>query len=142
MDNPVTGLNIKYIQPNYCNLDHLFLKSSKIIIVVPSLWLYWETFNTLEYFNPTTCLMICYITIIDKKWIICNKSWYLLHFYRKPGNYTLKLVSAIFYQIFISHQMIAPQKIWKMFFISSKKLFSFLRYSCFCIFVFPPFSPC
>ena len=37
MDNPVTGLNIKYIQPNYCNLDHLFFKLSKIIIVVPSL---------------------------------------------------------------------------------------------------------
>ena len=33
----------------------------------------------------------------------------------------LKLVSAIFYQIFIYHQKIALQKIWKMFFISSKK---------------------
>ena len=54
----------------------------------------------------------------------------------------LKLVSAIFYQIFISHQMIALQKLWKMFFISSKKLFSFLRYSNFCISTFPSFSPC
>ena len=44
-----------------------------------------------------------------------------------------KLVSAIFYQIFIYHQMIALQKIWKMFFISSKKLFSLSRYSNFCI---------
>ena len=35
--------------------------------------------------------------------------------------------------------MIALQKIWKMFFISSKKLFSFSR---FCIFPFPSFSPC
>ena len=40
----------------------------------------------------------------------------------------LKHVSAIFYQIFIYHQKIALQKIWKMFFISSKKLFSFSRY--------------
>ena len=53
----------------------------------------------------------------------------------------LKLVPAIFYQIFISHQMIAPQKIWKMFFISSKKLFPFSRYSGFCIFIFSSFSP-
>ena len=51
----------------------------------------------------------------------------------------LKLLS-IFYQIFIFHQMIAFQKLWKMFFISSKKLFSFSRYSIFCIFIFPLFS--
>ena len=54
----------------------------------------------------------------------------------------LKLVSSIFYQIFISHQMIALQKLWKMLFISSKKLSSFSRYSNFCISVFPLFSPC
>ena len=53
----------------------------------------------------------------------------------------LKLVSAIFYQIFIFHQMIALQKLWKMFFISSKKLFLFSRYSNFYIFIFPYFSP-
>ena len=45
----------------------------------------------------------------------------------------------IFYQIFISHQMIALQKLRKMFFISSKKLFSFSRYSNFCISIFPFF---
>ena len=32
------------------------------------------------------------------------------------------------------HQMIALQKLWKMFFISSKKLFFFSRYSNFCNF--------
>ena len=53
---------------------------------------------------------------------------------------TLKLVSATFYQIFIFFQMIALQKLWKMFFISSKKLFSFSRYSNFCIFIFPYFQ--
>ena len=47
--------------------------------------------------------------------------------------FNLKLVSAIFYQILISHQML---------FISSKKLFSFSRYSNFCISIFPSFSPC
>ena len=45
-------------------------------------------------------------------------------------------MSAIFHQIFIFHQ-----KLWKMFFISSKKLFSFSKYSNFCIFIFPSFFP-
>ena len=53
----------------------------------------------------------------------------------------LKLLFTIFYQIFISHQMIVLQKLWKMFFISSKKLFSFSKYSNFCISAFPSFSP-
>ena len=47
----------------------------------------------------------------------------------------------IFYQIFIFHQMIALRKLWKTFFISSKILFSFSRYSKFCILVFPSFLP-
>ena len=47
-----------------------------------------------------------------------------------------------FYQSFFVHQMIALQKLWKMLFISSKKLFSFSRYSNYCIFVLPSFSPC
>ena len=55
---------------------------------------------------------------------------------------SLKLVSVIFYQNVISHWLIALQKLWKMFFILSKKLFSFSRYSDFCISVFPSFSPC
>ena len=54
-------------------------------------------------------------------------------------NWAEKLLSAMFYQIFISYQMIALQKLWKMFFTSSKKLFSFSRYSNFCISVFPSF---
>ena len=45
----------------------------------------------------------------------------------------LKLVTAIFYQVFIFKQMIALQKLWKMLCISSKKLFSFSRYFNFCI---------
>ena len=28
---------------------------------------------------------------IDKKWIVFNKSWYLLHFYQKSDNYTLNV---------------------------------------------------
>ena len=55
--------------------------------------------------------------------------------------YSLKLVSAIVYQSLIFHQMIALQKLWKLFFISSRKLFSFLRYLIFCIFALPSFFP-
>ena len=39
------------------------------------------------------------------------------------------------------YQMIALEKLWKMFFISSKKLILFSRYSNFCVFVFPCFFP-
>ena len=59
--------------------------------------------------------------------------FFILNLQRKSRN--LKLVSAIFLIKFLFfHQMIALQKLWKMFFISSKKLFLFSRYSSFCIF--------
>ena len=55
--------------------------------------------------------------------------------------FCLTLASAIFIKFSIFHQTIALWKLCKMFFISSKKLFSFSRYSNFCISVFPFFSP-
>ena len=58
------------------------------------------------------------------------------------NSWLLKLLSAFVYQMFIFHQMITLQKLWKMFFISPKKLFSFSRYSIFHIFVFLSFFPC
>ena len=54
---------------------------------------------------------------------------------------SLKLVSAIFYLNFVFHYMIALKKLWKMFFILSKKLFTFSRYSIFFISIFYSFSP-
>ena len=53
------------------------------------------------------------------------------------GQVFLKLVSAIFIKFLFFDQMITLQKLWKMLFISSKKLFSFLRFLQ--IFVFLPF---
>ena len=50
----------------------------------------------------------------------------------------LKLVSVIFYHIFIFLPNDSPSKTAKNIFISSKKLFLFLRYSNFCNF-FPSF---
>ena len=68
----------------------------------------------------------------------------ILHVYSRSirPKLFLKLVSIIFYQFLFLHQMIALWKLWKMLFISSKKLFSFLRYSNFCISLFLSFSPC
>ena len=57
----------------------------------------------------------------------------------------LKLVSAIFIKFLFFRQMIVLQKLRKMLLISSKKLFSFSRYSNFCISVlsfFPPVGHC
>ena len=49
--------------------------------------------------------------------------------------YVLKLVSALFFIKFLFvHQMMALQKLGKMFFISSKKFCSFSRCSNFCTF--------
>ena len=61
---------------------------------------------------------------------------------RKQEEMYLKLVSPIFIKFLFFHQMVALQKLWKMLFISSKKLFSFLRYSIFCISDLASFSTC
>ena len=74
MDNPVTGLTILKIQLDYYNFNLLSFKLSKMIIAVLHLRLYGKIFNILEYFNGATCFIISYIILIDKKWIICNKS--------------------------------------------------------------------
>ena len=50
---------------------------------------------------------------------------------------SLKLVSAFFIKFLFFHQMIGLQNLWKMFFIWSKNLFSFLRYPNFCNFSLP-----
>ena len=44
-------------------------------------------------------------------------------------------------QIFVFHQMKDFQKLWEMFFISSKKFLTFSRFSNFCILIFPSFFP-
>ena len=54
----------------------------------------------------------------------------------------LSLVSAIFCQIFIFHQIIALQKLLKMFFYFILKPLFILEIFKFCIFVFPSFFPC
>ena len=43
--------------------------------------------------------------------------------------FLIKACGRYFLSNFCFYEMIGLQKLWKMFFISSKKLFSFLRYS-------------
>ena len=52
-------------------------------------------------------------------WMYDNKqaSEYEYVSYNTYPLYKLKLVTAIFYQIFIFHQMITLRKLWKMFFV-------------------------
>ena len=61
------------------------------------------------------------------------------HFHPNDKNCFLKFVSGnfLFFQ-----QMAALKWLQKMLFIQSKKFFSFLRYSNFCISAFPLFFPC
>ena len=69
--------------------------------------------------------------------------WPQINQYNDVPILSLKLVPAIFHQFFIFNQIIALQKLWKMFFISSKKLILFSRYSNFCISLFLiPVSHC
>ena len=53
----------------------------------------------------------------------------------------LELVSAIFIKFLLFHQMIALQKLWKMLFISSKKLFCSCDIHFFVFLSFPLFLP-
>ena len=89
----------------------------------------------LKYFNK---MILCY-HFTEKQ-----PTWENLFFtvpiikMRMCGGYiSLKLVSAIFYQISIFPPNDSPSKTVKMFFISSKKLFSFSTYLIFCIFPLP-----
>ena len=54
-------------------------------------------------------------------------------------NYNAADVKVCVHYFSIFHQMIADKLLWKILFISSKKLFLFSRYSDFCISVLPSF---
>ena len=86
----------------------------------------------------------------SSKWSELNPSWYPYDVREgcSKGLQTfikdiLKLVSAIFYQSFIFHQIIALKN-WKMFFVSSKSTFHSqdIQICVFFVFVLPSFFPC
>ena len=66
--------------------------------------------------------------------------WLYVDIFQKESiDYHLKLLSAIFYQICIFHRMVALQKLWKMFFISSKNALFVLEIFKFLYFCLPLF---
>ena len=142
---------------SYTILDMLMLT----LMLIFSLW-FFKIFKICLVLTILYCLKTyCYISIWPLIYLlalgrdrfctvyICFKKTYFSIFHTNylinisPYHRTyLKLVSATFHNFFIFNQMTALQKLWKMFFISSKKFFLFLKYSNFCISVFSSFSPC
>ena len=74
-------------------------------------------------------LITCFANFIIKNCRAQYRQWHIQSLIKD-----LKLVSTNFIKFLFFHQMIALQKLWKLFFISSKKLFSFSRYLNFCSF--------
>ena len=78
-------------------------------------------------------------TTFFAKWI--NFFWAFNELGKRIGGHQLKACVRYFFSNFYFSPNDILQKLWKMFFISSKKPFSFSRYSSFCISTFPSFLP-
>ena len=101
------------------------------------------------FFEKNQILLVCLAGLLD--WTLVQCSWRSLDLISKckvwltSGEWDSLLFKACVHyflsNICYFHQMIGLQKLWKMFFISSKKLFLFSRYSFFCNFFasFPHF---
>ena len=72
--------------------------------------------------------------------LLLTLNMYLLVGHKIKSTKQLKACVHYFNGIFNFSTVIALQKLWKMLFISSEKLFSFLRYSIFCISLLLSFS--
>ena len=89
------------------------------------IWWYFEHWKECFY----GLIVICYFLLVED--IVLHIHYKLYYSTLKtPLKPLFQLVSAIFY--FCTLLLIAFQKLWKMLFISSKKLFSFWKYSNFC----------
>ena len=113
----------------------------------PHIFIFWYRFTTTKYQMFKNIRKICTVNKVNVFWAEKTREWrekknicFFNYFIGYIQLDYLKLVSTIFVNFLFFHQMIAPQKLWKMRFISSKKLLSFLRYSNFCIYVFSCFS--
>ena len=83
-------------------------------------------------------LLFCYFLLVED--IILHVHYKLYYStWKTPLKPLFQLVSTIFY--FCTLLLIAFQKLWKMPFLSSKKLFLFSKYSNFCN-IWPPFPHC
>ena len=87
-----------------------------------------------------TCLFKSKKTVSVRKWLVTK--FCIARSVKRILARTIFLVSATFIKFLFFPRIIALQKLWKMVFISSKELFSFSRYSFFCISVLSFFSTC
>ena len=101
---------------------------------------HWEIFSFFICVPKASSKHFCWPTFFIKDCTDFLHRWWLLKVTFLL--FFFKACVCYFLSIFIDHQTIALQKVWTMFFISSKEIFSFSRYSSICIFVFPSFSSC
>ena len=132
------------------NFQDTFVKRKRSFI--SAFWICMAVYLTILYciyMQVQICICICVYVCIK------GTMFYIIYIHRERQTDRQKTLFTIgpyvslqslcplfFIKILFFHQMIAPQKLWKMFFISSKKLFSFSRYSNFYNFSpsFPHFS--
>ena len=100
---------------------------------------------TQEYFN-FKITKICDFLFIDEFFLrntpLDQTGWFLEENFEICVRNANNILKACVHYFLFFRQMISLQKLWKMHFISSKKLFSFSGYSNFCSFIFPSFAPC
>ena len=102
-------------------------QTASIVWPLPSMgysFFTWQSHNVSWLHNVDVILLLCPFYILD---ILCIQ---------------VKACVCYFHQIFIVLPNKALQKLWKKLFISSKKLFSFSRYSNLCISDLPSFPTC
>ena len=110
-------------------LNRYLPESSWAIVLFEFYYSHSRRFHCLSNFSEGGLIELWKILIITfQVQIFIKQGW---------SFFLLKPVSAIFINFLLFHQMITFQNLRKMFFISSKKLFSFLRYSNFCLFSLP-----
>ena len=92
-------------------------------LIFQGFWKFWLDMHLMNLAGMTLLILL--------KWKKNLLPWI---FFVKIERFLLKLVPAIFYQIFIFSLNDSPLKTMKNFFISCKKLFLFSRHSNFCKF--------
>ena len=98
--------------------------------------------KTLELCHAVFIFTFEHIQQIHLISLLLTLNMYLLVGHKIKSTKQLKSCVHYFNGIFILSTVIALQKLWKILFISSKKLFSFLRYSNFCFSLLLSFSTC
>ena len=117
--------------PSLCNITGAITEKKKLIV----------TLDPQRGWLEGNQLLNTLITLKQKKKkrmhnTFSKKKKFHNHFHNWRDDFKACLCYFLFF-----HYIVALQKLWKMFFISPKKLFLFSRYSNFCISILPSFFP-